>query len=345
MRSAAEPLSTAALLTRRPFAPKFSGRGKLNLEAVLAGATMEKPDVHIDEELRSGAQYLAQRLMPAAGAIPRIPGIDIYGMSLPLNGVAGGDLITYVNFQDRFDLEARIRRALGQGRADVARRLRRLKHKGGILVADVAGHDFTDAARALMLHQAFHTAALYEMDLNGEITTRLFEQINTRFCKSTTLRNLAAAPDESSFITLIYGEITDTGRFTFISAGHPPPLVYSREFDRFVEISPDRLISFPPIGLQPGRDSADARRYQRLLGYKKQYTVNNLNLMGQGDVLLLYTDGLLDPVSSYKQEQLERAVVKAEEGTAREICEAIMRDRNGATEQTDDLSLVVMKYH
>lgn len=332
-------------MTPRRFAPKVSERSKTGLEVVLTGRTMEKPDINFDEELRSGAQYLAQRLMPAAGAIPRVSGIDIYGMTVPLNGVAGGDLITYVNFQDRFDLDARIRRALGQGRAEVAKQLQRLKHKGGVLVADVAGHDFTDAARALMLHQAFHTAALYEMDLNGEITTRLFEQVNTRFLKSATLRNLAAGRDESSFITLIYGEITHTGRFSFVSAGHPPPLIYSREFDRFVEISPDRLISYPPIGLQPGEDQADARRYQRLLGYKKQYTVNNLNLLGQGDVLLLYTDGLIDPVSPYRQDQLERAVVKAEDGNAREICEAIIQDRNTAAEQTDDLTLVVIKYH
>lgn len=306
---------------------------------------MEKPDIHIDEELRSGAQYLAQRLMPAAGAIPHIPGIDIHGMTIPLNGVAGGDLITFVNFQDRFDLDARIRRAQAQGQAEIARQLQRLKRKGGVLVADVAGHDFTDAARALLLHQAFHTAALYEMDLNGEITTRLFEHINTRFCKSSTLRNLAAGRDEASFITLIYGEITHTGRFTFISAGHPPPLIFSREFDRFVEISPERLISFPPIGLQPGEDQADARRYQRLLGYKKQYTVNSLNLMGQGDVLLLHTDGLLDPVGSYTREQLERATAHAKNGSAREICEAIIRERREAVEQTDDLSLVVIKFH
>jgi serine phosphatase RsbU (regulator of sigma subunit) len=306
---------------------------------------MEKPDIHIDEELRSGAQYLAQRLMPAAGAIPRIAGIDIYGMTIPLNGVAGGDLITFINFQDRFDLNARIRRALAQGQTHIAKQLKRLKRKAGVLVADVAGHDFTDAARAMMLHQAFHTAALYEMDLNGEITTRLFEQINTRFCKSATLRNLAAGRDEASFITLIYGEITHRGRFSFISAGHPPPLIFSQEFNRFVEISPDRLISYPPIGLQPGEDQADARRYQQLLGYKKQYTVNNLNLMGQGDVLLLYTDGLLDPVASYTKEQLEGATAHVKDGSAREICEALIRQRQEALEQTDDLSLVVIKYH
>ena len=306
---------------------------------------MDRIDLNLDEEFRSVAQYLAQRLMPVPGAIPRVPDIDIYGITVPFNGVAGGDLITYVNFQDRFDLEARIQRANAEGQYNTANALRRLKRKGGILVADVAGHDFTDAARALLLHQAFHTAALYEMDLNGEITVRLFEQVNTRFLKSKTVRNLAADPDATSFITLIYGEISSTGRFRFVSAGHPPPLVFSREFDRFVEICQDRLLSYPPIGLQPGEDHADAGQYQRALGYKKRYTVNELNLMGRGDVLLLYTDGLLDSLSPYTQAQLQQAVSRAKDGTAKEICESIVQDRRSATEQVDDLSLVVIKYH
>jgi serine phosphatase RsbU (regulator of sigma subunit) len=305
---------------------------------------LDQPDTRLDEELRKGAQYLAQRLTPTAGTIPQIPGIDIHGVMLPLNGIAGGDLLTYVDFQERFDLESRIQRALASGQAGMARVLQKLKLTGGILVADVAGHDFTDAARAAMLHQAFHTGALYEMDLNGQITLRLFEQINTRFCKSVTLRNLAADPDEASYITLIYGEISSTGRFSFMSAGHPPPLVFSREFDRFVEVSPDRLISYPPIGLQPGEHHADARRYERALGYKKRYTVNTLNLLGHGDVLLLYTDGLVEPLSAYTQEHLERAVSQAKDGSAQTICEAIVRDRQSVTPQTDDLTLVVIKY-
>ncbi len=305
---------------------------------------MEQREVNLDEELRSGATYLSRRLMPAAGAIPSLPGIDIYGMSVPFNGIVGGDLITYINFQERFDLDARICTALTRGQERKANALRSLKRKGGVLVADVAGHDFTDAARALMLHQAFHTAALYEMDLNGEITLRLFEQLNTRFLKSTTLRNLAADPDAGSFITLIYGEISQTGRFRFLNAGHPAPVVFSREFDRFVEISADRFVSYPPIGLQPTEDLPDVRHYVRTLGYKKRYTVNELNLMGHSDVLLLYTDGLLDPMSTYTQAQLERAVSRAGNGTAKEICESVLQDRRQNAEQTDDLSLVVIKY-
>ena len=305
---------------------------------------MKQPDPSIDQELRMGARYMAQRLMPAPGAIPQIPGTDIYGVSIPFNGIAGGDLITYVNFRDRFDLDARIRAATAQGQEPVARSLQRLKSCGGILVADVAGHDFADAIRALMLHQVFHTAALYEMDLNGELSVRLFEQVNTRFLKSTTLRNLAADRDRASFITLIYGEISYTGRFRFVNAGHPPPLVFSREYDCFVDISSDRLVSYPPIGLQPTEDLADASHYEQALGYKKRYKVNELNLMGRGDVLLLYTDGLFDPFSPFAKGKLERAVSNAKEGSAKEICEAILQERRAVTQQTDDLSLVVIKH-
>ncbi len=298
----------------------------------------------IDQELRKGARYMSQRLMPAPGAIPSIPGTDIYGVSIPYNGIAGGDLVTYVNFRERFDLDARIRAAGADGQDAVVRALQRLKQSGGVLVADVAGHDFADSIRALMLHQAFHTAALYEMDLNGELTVRLFEQVNTRFLKSATLRNLAADPDRMSYITMIYGEIFHTGRFRFVNAGHPLPLVFSREYDCFVDISPDRLVSYPPVGLQPTEGHADASHYERALGYKKQYTVNELNLMGRGDVLLLYTDGLLDSFSTFEKSHLERAVSRAKDGSAREICEAILQERRAAGPQTDDLSLVVIKH-
>jgi serine phosphatase RsbU (regulator of sigma subunit) len=309
-----------------------------------SNASIDKiSDIALNKDLHMGAEYLAQHLIPSPGAIPQIPGVDIFGITLPYNGIAGGDLITYVNFQERFDLNARIQNAVNQGREDIAQNLRKLRNTGGVLVADVAGHGFTDALRALMLHQAFHTAALYEMDLNGEITIRLLEQINTRFLKSRTLRTPLADKDSAVFITLIYGEIFHTGHFRFISAGHPPPLVFSREFDRFVEITSDRLISYPPVGLQPREDQADASHYEIALGYKKQYTVNELNLMGRGDILFLYTDGLLDSFSRFTVEHFERVVSRMRDHSAQEICIAVLKEREKIEAQADDISLVVIK--
>src|SRR5437763_3436749 len=55
-------------------------------------------------------QYLRDRLMPVEGAIPHLPGIEMYGNSIPA-GAVGGDLFEYINFQQRYDIDARIQRA------------------------------------------------------------------------------------------------------------------------------------------------------------------------------------------------------------------------------------------
>jgi serine phosphatase RsbU (regulator of sigma subunit) len=55
-------------------------------------------------------EYLRQRLMPVEGAIPHIPGIEMFGESIPA-GTVGGDLFEYINFQQRYDIDERIERA------------------------------------------------------------------------------------------------------------------------------------------------------------------------------------------------------------------------------------------
>jgi len=55
-------------------------------------------------------EYLRQRLMPVEGAIPHIPGIEMFGVSIPA-GTVGGDLFEYINFEQRYDIGARIERA------------------------------------------------------------------------------------------------------------------------------------------------------------------------------------------------------------------------------------------
>src|SRR5215472_4831106 len=55
-------------------------------------------------------EYLRERLMPVEGAIPHLLGIEMFGNSIPAETV-GGDLFEYINFQQRYDLDARIQRA------------------------------------------------------------------------------------------------------------------------------------------------------------------------------------------------------------------------------------------
>src|SRR4029453_18054486 len=66
--------------------------------------TTEHSDLTIDE-------YLRERLMPVEGSIPHISGIEMYGNSVPAGSV-GGDLFEYINFHQRYDVDARIQQAL-----------------------------------------------------------------------------------------------------------------------------------------------------------------------------------------------------------------------------------------
>jgi hypothetical protein len=56
-------------------------------------------------------EYLRKRLMPVEGAIPQLAGIEMYGNSIPA-GTVGGDLFEYINFQQRYNIDGRIARAL-----------------------------------------------------------------------------------------------------------------------------------------------------------------------------------------------------------------------------------------
>src|SRR3984957_11883484 len=56
-------------------------------------------------------EYLRKRLMPVEGAIPHVQGIEMYGSSIPA-GTVGGDRFESINFQQRYDIDARFLRAL-----------------------------------------------------------------------------------------------------------------------------------------------------------------------------------------------------------------------------------------
>jgi hypothetical protein len=56
-------------------------------------------------------EYLRKRLMPVEGAIPHLAWTEMYGNSIPAGSV-GGDLFEYINFQQRYNIDARIARAL-----------------------------------------------------------------------------------------------------------------------------------------------------------------------------------------------------------------------------------------
>jgi serine phosphatase RsbU (regulator of sigma subunit) len=280
---------------------------------------------------------IAQQLVPLPGEVPRVRGFEIWGGSLPLSGPVGGDHITYLDFNRRFDLDARIAYARTTGQADVVENLTRCQRTGGIALMDVSGHRMTDALLAAMLHQAFLLGALYELDRFGQITRHLFENLNTRFYQSSGTHK---------FVAMIYGEISEDAKFRFLSAGQPYPSVFSYRHDRFMEVSPHLCLSYPPLGMLPSFNVIDRNATSSVLGFKEGYEINEWTLMGWGDVLLLHTDGLTDHRGAegpYAPRQLENVLRETKTLGARQIYEAIIADVTRFAPPGDDISLVVIK--
>jgi len=302
---------------------------------------MEPPNADIlleqlTNELKN-FEDIARYLLPQAGDLPQLDGIDIYGGTLALNGVIGGDHLIYLDFKQRFDLDARIGEAERQGRLEVVQNLMRCRTMSGIVLIDVSGHRITDALLTSMLHQAFLLGSIYELDVSGHVTRRLFENLNTQFYHSSA---------EHKFISMIYGEISEHAMFRFLSAGQPFPMVFSNKHDRFMDVGPDLCVSAPPLGILPSFDVIDRTRTSSLLGFKEHYEMNEWLLMGEGDILLLYTDGLVEHGSDeapYFPERLETRVRDVKHRSAREIFESIKDDIVAFDRLPDDISLVVIK--
>ena len=74
---------------------------------------------------------IARYILPTPGEVPRLQGLDIFGGTLPLSGSVGGDHLIYVDFKQRFDLDARIALAREQGRPDLVDAPRMVPAQGG----------------------------------------------------------------------------------------------------------------------------------------------------------------------------------------------------------------------
>jgi serine phosphatase RsbU (regulator of sigma subunit) len=288
----------------------------VEIDAGHARALLEQ----LTSELRN-FEDIARYLVPEPGELPRLHGIDVWGGTFPLSGTVGGDHLIYVDFKQRFDLDARIRRAREEGRTTIADNLERCQRRAGIAVIDVAGHRVTDALLAAMLHQAFLVGALYELEMFGRITKRLFEHLNMRFYQSSAAHK---------FVSLLYGEISEDARFRFLSAAQPFPAVFSREHDRFMEVNPQLQVSFPPLGMMPSLSAIDYNTSASSpMGFKDSYETNEWRIMGAGDILLLHTDGLSEHRRGdelYFPVHVERVLRREKNSSARAIFEALHAD-------------------
>ena len=72
---------------------------------------MEESSIDVIESLRrltgelQNFEEIVKHIKPPSGEIPELEGIEIYGETIPLEGLIGGDHIIYVDFKRRYDLE------------------------------------------------------------------------------------------------------------------------------------------------------------------------------------------------------------------------------------------------
>jgi serine phosphatase RsbU (regulator of sigma subunit) len=329
-------------------------------------------------------EYLRERLMPVEGAIPHLPGIEMFGNSIPA-GTVGGDLFEYINFQQRYDIDSRIKQAqrlaeqfletLAPGaavrnsvddhvrwlkgtpgyrpemeveyrfarsseQARVKEELRDLYSTAGVLVVDAQGHGIISAKIASTVHDTFHTLMLTELDRYGRTTAMLLDNLNLRLAQSVTARNALGIMEKENareIATMIYGEVRPGGHFRFANFGHPPPLVYSLEYRRFMNINESRMAQFLALGLEIPADHPDRKKYYSLNLRQAEFDSSDLGeitLMSPGDVLVLYTDGVYDGTDLQAREMLEGVMHEHCCRSAKDICNALL---DHAVEQDEQL--------
>jgi serine phosphatase RsbU (regulator of sigma subunit) len=320
-------------------------------------------------------EYLRKRLMPVEGAIPHLAGIEMYGDSIPAGSV-GGDLFEYINFQQRYNIDARIAAArklsaeylesvpAGQtprnsvddhvlwmkSRSDftpqlesayrnaksseelrVADNLQDLYTTAGVLLVDAQGHGIISAKIASTVHDTFHALILPELDQNGKTTPGFFENLNLRLAQSVTARNALGRDTHDSsreIATMLYGEIRPNGHFRFMNFGHPPPLVFSAEYGRFMEIDESGMVQFLALGLEIPEDHPDRNKYFSMKlrkSHMRASDVSELTLMSPGDIIFLYTDGVYDGSDGDDRKRIEAVIRDHKHQSAKEICSAILQ--------------------
>ena len=347
-------------------------------------------------------EYLRKRLMPVEGAIPHLPGIEMYGNSTPA-GTVGGDLFEYINFQQRYDIDARIRQAqklcseflepLSTGKpprnsvddhvewlksrpnyrpemeteyryarsseqARVAEDLQQLYSTAGVLLVDAEGHGLISAKIASTVHDTFHAFMLSELDRYGRTTPELFENLNLRLAHSVTARNALGGSENDNareIATMLYGEVHPYGYFRFVNFGHPPPLVFSAEFRKFVELNKDRMVQFVALGLQIPEDHPDRKNYFSMQLRPREANssdIAEITLMSPGDILFLYTDGVYDGSDNEELQHLESVIRDHQWQSAREICNALLEHATkdddhlrevGEADRIDDKTVFIIK--
>ena len=191
------------------------------------------------------------------------------------------------------------------------------KDRMSIVVGDAASKGLRAAAQALYVVGAIRMGISYHTKISS-LMSRINKIVNRSF-------------SEEQFVSMFYAELTENekGLLLYSNAGHNSPIVLHAA-DGSIEL-------LEPTG--------------QLLGPfpQENYRVEN-TLLGIGDVVLIYTDGISEARDAagrtYSEQRISDALQRLHGASPKVICEEILKDvqefSRGA-DYSDDKTIVVFK--
>jgi sigma-B regulation protein RsbU (phosphoserine phosphatase) len=186
----------------------------------------------------------------------------------------------------------------------------------GLVIADV-----TDKGMAAALFMAVTRSIVRASTGQASSPARGIAHANSLVCADST---------RGMFVTLFYALLDpSSGDFTYVNAGHNPPLLYRAGQDELSELTRTGF----PLGVLP----------------EDHYEQRTLRL-NPGDLVLFYTDGVTDATNAEQQdfgdERLERVLLEQRDAPVEDILSALktaINDFTGQTAQFDDIAILVVK--
>jgi phosphoserine phosphatase RsbU/P len=189
-------------------------------------------------------------------------------------------------------------------------------------IGDVAGHGLT-AGLVMLMIQSIVAATVYERPELGP-------GLAWKALNSVLSENIRERMGQEEHATLSLIRYQSSGRITFAGA-HEELLVYKGATRRCERIATPGI--WVGIGTEIPSEATDEREY----------------LLEPGDVLVLYTDGILEAKNAagdpYGAERLERIIESVGHLPTARICELVIEDVGDFMDaQDDDMTLVVARH-
>ncbi|MBO6178612.1 MAG: SpoIIE family protein phosphatase [Selenomonadaceae bacterium] len=193
-----------------------------------------------------------------------------------------------------------------------------------ITIADVSGKG---VPAALFMVVSKTVLQNYALAINGRISLpELISHVNDR---------LVTNNDAMMFVTAFVGLVDlDTGLFTYVNAGHNPPLIYRKKDDEYSYLK--------------------VKRNFVLAGMDELSFVGQEIKLDPGDKLYLYTDGVTEALSptdelfgeerlieTLNREDVKKSSVKETQEKVKEALQAHVKTR----EQSDDITQLTLVYN